>query len=101
MLFHRPDFCIGTDSFHTPDDLRDAMLELCRSEGFYPRVNTPYSGSITPMKHYGRDRRVVSIMIEVNRRLYMNERTGEKSSGFESTRQMCRKLMELAESYNS
>lgn len=98
-LFRRPDFCIGTDPFHTPDDLRDALVAACRENGYYPRVNTPYCGTITPIKYYGKDKRVVSVMIEVNRRLYMDEKTGEKSDGFEKTRQMCLKLMQIAADY--
>lgn len=98
-LFRRPDFCIGTDPFHTPDDLRDAFVKACRDNGYYVRVNTPYCGAITPIKHYGKDKRVVSIMVEVNRKLYMNEKTGEKSAGFEKTAEMCRKLMKIAAEY--
>lgn len=98
-LFDRPDICIGTDSFHTPDALRDMLLSACKSEGYHARVNTPYCGSITPIKHYGKDRRVVSVMVEVNRRLYMDEKTGEKSADFEAVRGMCRRLMEIASSY--
>ena len=95
-LFDRPDFCIGTDPFHTPDALRDAMVAACEAAGYHARVNTPYSGAITPIKHYGKDKRVVSVMVEVNRKLYMNEKTGEKTPGFEKTKEMCRRLMKIA-----
>ena len=98
-LLHRPDFCIGTDPFHTPDSLRDAMVKACRDNGFFSRVNTPYCGAITPMKHYGKDRRVISIMVEVNRSLYMNEKTGEKNDDFERIQSMCCKLMQIAAEY--
>ena len=98
-LFDRPDFCIGTDPFHTPEGLRDAMVKAVKEEGYHVRINTPYSGAITPIKHYGKDKRVVSIMIEVNRKLYMDEKTGEKSKGFEKTKAMCQKLMRIAAEY--
>lgn len=98
-LLRRPDFCIGTDPCHTPDELRDELLDACRRAGYYPRVNTPYSGAITPMKHYGKDKRVVSVMVEVNRSLYMDEATGEKTAGFDRTQRMCRELMAIAEKY--
>ena len=38
------------------------------------------------MKYYHQDRNLLSIMIEVNRRLYMDESTGEKTAGFEAVR---------------
>lgn len=98
-LFRRPDFCIGTDPYHTPDELRDRMVQAVRDAGYYPRVNTPYSGAITPICCYGKDKRVVSVMVEVNRRLYMDEKTGEKTEGFEKTAEMCRRLMKIAAEY--
>ncbi|HWR22446.1 MAG TPA: N-formylglutamate amidohydrolase [Feifaniaceae bacterium] len=95
-LFKRPDICIGTDSFHTPGSLRDTMLEAARKEGMYARTNTPYSGSITPIAHYRRDGRVKSVMVEVNRRLYMDELTMQKNGGFERMREVCRALLRAA-----
>jgi len=53
--------------------------------GYTSGVNQPYSGSIVPMAFYHQDRRVASIMIEVNRKLYMDEMTGVKNDTFEST----------------
>ena len=45
--------------------------------------NRPYAGSIVPADSYGRDPRVCSVMIEVNRALYINETSGERSAGFD------------------
>ena len=75
------------------------MVKACKEAGYHVRVNTPYCGTITPIKHYGKDKRVLSIMVEVNRKLYMNEKTGEKTKGFEKTKEMCRKLMKIAAEY--
>ena len=35
--------------------------------------NQPFSGTIVPMKHYHKDQRVQSLMIEINRWLYLAE----------------------------
>lgn len=78
----RPDFCIGTDSFHTPDNLRDGIRGLFEEQGYSVYINRPFGGTIVPLQYYKQDLRVESIMIEVNRKLYMNEKTGEKSSNF-------------------
>lgn len=79
----RPDFCIGTDGFHTPPEIVDILRESLAEKGFSVEINRPYSGSIVPLTYYGMDRRVSSIMIEINRRLYVDETTGEKLYAFE------------------
>jgi len=45
-------------------------------------MNQPFSGSIVPSNYFQKDKRVFSVMIEVNRRLYMDETTGEKSVSY-------------------
>jgi len=97
--FAFPDFDIGTDSYHTPAALRDAICEKVRELGYRPKVNTPFGGAITPMKYYQRDKRVVSIMFEANRRLYMNEKDMTKSAAFQKTREACHALMRFAAEY--
>ena len=79
----RPDICIGADGFHTPADLIEQTAALFREVGWRVEVNRPFAGAIVPLAHYGQDRRVSSIMIEVNRRLYMDETTGDKRTDFE------------------
>lgn len=70
----RPELCIGTDATHTPDWLLNAFVERF-SEMFTVNVNRPFAGAIVPMKHYQKDLRVMSIMVEVRRDLYENEET--------------------------
>jgi N-formylglutamate deformylase len=69
----RPDFCIGTDSFHTPIELVESAKEFLESHGYIVEINRPYSGTIIPSKFYKVDENVMGIMIEVNRRLYLEE----------------------------
>ena len=83
---NRPDICIGTDAFHTPEVLVKELKEEIGLRGFKVGLNNPFSGSIVPMEFYNKDKRVVSIMIEVNRSLYMNERTGERIAGYDNVR---------------
>ena len=65
----RPDFNIGTDSYHTPKYIIDKSVNYFESKGYTLGIDTPYSGSIVPMKYYHKDKRVNSIMLEVNRGL--------------------------------
>jgi N-formylglutamate amidohydrolase len=78
----RPDICIGTDDFHTPEPLVEKGVRYFEGQGLGVRINEPFAGAFVPTKYYRRDKRVQAIMVEVNRRLYMNERTGEKTPGF-------------------
>ena len=67
---NRPDICIGTDTFHTSTGLLDGLSEAFAALGYVVAVDSPFSGTIVPLKHYHKDHRVSSIMIEVNRSLY-------------------------------
>ena len=80
---NRPDICIGTDSYHTPEWLVRPVEELCRAERITCLRNRPFAGAIVPLAYFEKDERVRSIMIEINRRLYMNEADGTKSEGYE------------------
>ena len=82
----RPDICIGTDSFHTPKWLIDTMRVGFEKFGYSTAVNKPFAGSIVPMAFYHKEASVESIMIEVNRKLYMDESTCVKSAGFHSVK---------------
>ncbi|KJS33327.1 MAG: hypothetical protein VR64_00465 [Desulfatitalea sp. BRH_c12] len=77
---YRPDICVGVDTFHSPPELCKAVQGLIHLAGWTCEVNRPFSGSIVPMNYFQKDSCVYSIMIEVNRRLYMDEVTGEKSA---------------------
>jgi len=95
--FTYPDFDIGVDGYHTPPGLCDAICKKIRQLGYKVKINYPYAGAITPMKHYQKDKRVVSIMFEANRKLYMEGI--KKSRDFEKTREICHALMACAAEY--
>ncbi len=78
----RSDFCIGSDAFHTPDSLVQLAEQTLMKLGHVPTLNRPYSGSIVPIAYYKKNLRVSSIMIEINRSLYMDEIKGVKRSEF-------------------
>lgn len=69
----RPEICIGTDEFHTPVPVRDALVAAFRSVGFTVGVDEPFSGALVPAAFYRMDRRCQSLMIEVRRDLYVND----------------------------
>jgi len=64
--------------------------------GYTIGINQPYSGSIVPMAFYHKDCRVTSIMVEVNRKLYMDEMTGTKKDAFEATQKNIQTILSLS-----
>ena len=90
----RPDFCLGTDDFHTPDELVASVEKILESCGYSTARDQPFSGTIVPMKHYHKDRRVQSLMIEINRWLYLGE---DYSVDSERTKTLVSVLRRVAE----
>jgi len=90
---HRPEICIGTDPFHTPTKLRDFAVDGFEKAGFSVDVDQPFAGALTPLKHYGKDKRVMALMIEVRRDLYMDEKTGERNDKFKDVRAIVQQIM--------
>jgi N-formylglutamate amidohydrolase len=94
MLRARPEICLGTDPFHTPQKLVDLFSERAHQLGLSLSINQPFSGALTPAAFYQADRRVHALMIEVRRDLYMEEKTGEPHSGFDECRSGLAVLLE-------
>ncbi len=70
----RPDICIGTDPEYTPKELIDITVKYFEALGYSVELNYPFSGTMVPS---GFDnKKLYSIMIELNRKLYL-EREGE------------------------
>ena len=83
----RPDICLGTDPFHTPAGLRERARAIFEGDGFTVAIDRPYAGTMVPGKHFGKTASVSSLMIEINRGLYADEETGERSASYESLHQ--------------
>lgn len=95
----RPDFCIGTDSFHTPADLAGLIVDLLQACGYSAELNFPFAGSIVPMNYYQVDDSVASLMVEVNRSLYMDELTGAKGKDYAKIRSIIGEVVKLIRLY--
>jgi N-formylglutamate amidohydrolase len=81
----RPDFIIG-DRFgiSATAALTETAIGLLTAMGYTVAHNKPYAGGFIT-EHYGRPaRHLHALQIEVNRGLYMNERTFEKVAGFDA-----------------
>lgn len=79
----RPDFVIGDrDGTSCGGAVTDCVVETLRSLGYSVAINTPYKGYELVRRHGRPAENRHSIQIEVNRGLYMDERTLAKTSGF-------------------
>jgi N-formylglutamate deformylase len=70
---NRPDISLGVDYFHTPEWLMNKLKLSFESKNLSVKINSPYSGTIIPLRYYNKDKRVMGIMIEVNKKLYLND----------------------------
>ena len=84
----RTDYSIGIDSIHTSDELLQTTLNFFNDREIEVAINCPYSGTLVPMEHYQKNENVQSIMIEVNRKLYLNENTNVKSENYGNVKKL-------------
>lgn len=82
QIIPRPDFCLGTDEFHTPSALISRTSDVLKEMGYKVGINRPYQGTLVPLNFLNQNSRVISMMIEVNRSLYMDEKSGDKKANF-------------------
>lgn len=79
--FENIDICIGyNEDWSKPNDAIPYFVSEFERRGYRVRTNYPFSNA----KAFELPKRYHSIMIEVNKRLYMNEETGEKNEGFDN-----------------
>ena len=69
----RPDICLGIDDYHTPKWLVNKLKTFFENHNLSVKINSPYSGTIIPLKYYNQNKNVIGIMIEVNKNLYLGD----------------------------
>jgi N-formylglutamate amidohydrolase len=80
----RPDICIGADEYHSSKKLSESFISKFRALGWDVRLNDPFSGALVPMSRYRNDSRVSAIMLEINRRLYIDEASAVPRPDFQN-----------------
>lgn len=91
----RPAFSIGTDPLHTPPALIAAAVDHFAAQGQTLAIDRPYRGTLVPTPWYGTDPRVRSIMLEVNRALYLEPGSDRRSAGYARTRELVQGFLEV------
>lgn len=67
-----PDFCVGTDAYHTPEHIREHAVSFFHEHGYSVELDNPFAGCVIPLSYYRTNPSVTGMMIEVNKRLYMD-----------------------------
>ena len=93
----RPEICIGTDVFHTPEKLKNFLRKKFLDFDLSVDINTPFSGSLVPNSHYNLDKRVISIMIEVRRDLYIDENSFMKNENYNKIKKILFNIIKSVE----
>ncbi|MBQ8219073.1 MAG: N-formylglutamate amidohydrolase [Bacilli bacterium] len=69
------DICIGIDNVYTDEKLTNFTTAHFKKYGYSVEINKPYSGTIIPNKYINKkEKRLSSIMLEINKRLYLNNK---------------------------
>jgi len=83
----RADFVLGDrDGTTCAPEFTQLVADTLRGMGYEVKVNDPYKGVELVRAFSDPQSNRHSLQIEVNRRLYMDERTREKSAGFDKLR---------------
>ena len=91
----RPPLCIGFDPFHASP----AFIEMVTDAfGWLPSTpNEPFQGAYVPLRHYRTDPRVMSVMLEIRRDVYMDEASLERdATAFAQLRASLQRLADSA-----
>ncbi|MFV0575909.1 MAG: N-formylglutamate amidohydrolase [Vibrio sp.] len=87
------DFCLGFNDDFSDFDMLAKMKNYLENLGYKVGVNDPYSNAIVPNQFYG-NADVKSIMIEVNKRLYLTD-DYQKIADFGKVKNVITNLLEI------
>jgi len=94
-----PDVCIGVDEDFKDEKFIKLTVTFFEKAGLKVKINYPYRGSIVPNKfYYAKDTRVKSIMIEINKRLYLDA-NGLKNENFNKLKTVISEYFEELSNY--
>lgn len=98
MTTSAPDFCIGINDSNVPPVI-DELMNKIKEKGFTVELNTPYAGSMIPEWYIGNEE-VKTVMIEVNRKLYL-DKYYNKSESFYYIKEFITELLSILSEYEN
>jgi N-formylglutamate deformylase len=91
----RMDFCLGNlRGTSCTTDFIEFVAEVIRAQGFTCSVNTPYTGGELNRRYGKADGKQESIMVEINKRTFMDVKTFKKNGGFEAVQGVARAVLQ-------
>ena len=91
----RMDFCIGNlKGTSSTTDFIEFVAETIRAEGFTCSVNTPYSGGELNRRYGKTDGKQESIMVEINKKKFMDVKSFKKNEGFDAVQNVARAVLQ-------
>jgi len=91
----RMDFCLGNlRGTSSTTDFIEFVAEVIRAQGFTCSVNTPYTGGELNRLYGKADGKQESIMVEINKRTFMDVKTFRKNDGFEAVQRVARAVLQ-------
>ena len=79
----RADFCLGNIGFTTSSrEFVDYVAAEIKKLGYSVTINDPYEGNELNRRHGAPAKRIESIMVEINKKLFMDTKTFRRTDGF-------------------
>ena len=79
----RADFCLGNIGFTTSSrEFVDYVAAEIKKLGYSVTINDPYEGNELNRRHGAPAKRIESIMVEINKKLFMDTKTFRRTEGF-------------------
>ena len=89
-----PDVCIGYDNDFKDEEITNLIVQYFKNLGYSVKENYPYSGSMVANVAYkAKDTRVKSVMIEINKRVYLNG--NKKSKNYKRLKEQIKTLLRI------
>jgi N-formylglutamate deformylase len=90
----RMDFCLGNlRGTSSTTDFIEFVAETIRAQGFTCSVNTPYSGGELNRRYGNTGGSRESIMVEINKRTFMDVKSFRKNEGFDAIQGVARAVL--------
>ena len=86
-----PDICIGFEERHVDKELVEIIKEEFKEYNI--GINIPYAGSLVPTNYWQKDDRVKSVMIEINKKLYLEPNNMTKSDNYSNIKQKLNNIL--------
>jgi N-formylglutamate amidohydrolase len=91
----RMDFCLGNlRGASSTADFIEFVAEVIRKQGYTCSVNTPYTGGELNDRYGRADGTQESIMVEINKRTFMDVQSFRKTEGFDAIQGAARAVLE-------